>query len=174
MKSLAYICQIPIIILCSVSFAEISPGPEPQKTGELGLVIVASETPEYIKEWISTPSKHGVTIKRLRIAKPNQLIVAAFLVTGVSPNSEGNYEFSVNFYFLNPEGKPIFGKRDFAGGKGKHHTKPTFIMADPALDLVLEASDPEGTYTVVAQVTDVVTGKKADSSYKIKFIKHEL
>ena len=174
MKFLLGILLISITIWCNVSFAEISPGPEPKETGNLGLVIVASETPEYIKEWVSTPSQHGVTIKRLRTVKPNQLIVTAFLVTGTSPNSEGNYEFSVNFYLLGPDGKPIFGQRDYARGKGKYQSKPTFIMADPALDIVLESSDLGGIYTIVAQVTDITTGEKADSSYKIKFINNGL
>ncbi|MDH5354445.1 MAG: hypothetical protein OEY09_08395 [Gammaproteobacteria bacterium] len=170
MKFLSGTWLIPIIIWCNASLAEISPGPEPNETGNLGLVIVASETPEYIEEWLSTPSQHGVKIKRLRVAKPNQLIVTAFLVTGTSPNTEGNYQFSVNFYLLGPDEKPIFGQRDYARGKGKHRSKPTFIMADPALDIILEPSDPDGIYTIVAQVTDIVTGKKADAYYKIKFI----
>jgi len=75
---------------------------------------------------------------------------------------------------LGPDGKAVFGERDYARGKGKLHKNPAFIMADPALDLMLESSDPEGFYTIVAQVTDIMTGKKADSSYKMKFIKHEL
>lgn len=174
MKFLIGTLLIPIIIWCNVSFAEISLGPEPNEIGDLGLVIVASDTPEYIEEWLSTPSKHGVKIKRLRTAIPDQLIVTAFLVTGTSPSTDGNYEFSVNFYLLGPDGKPVFGQRDYAKGKGKHQYKPTFIMADPALDIVLESSDPDGIYTIVAQVTDIVTGKKADTYYKIKFIKNEL
>ncbi len=174
MKYFTRTLLILFIIFCSTSFAEIKPGPEPNETGELGLIIVASETPEYINEWLSKPPQHGVKIKRLNVAKPDQLIVTAFIVTGMSPNSEGNYEFSVNFYFLDPDNKPIFGERNFAKGKGRHPKKPSFIMADPALDLVLEQSDSEGIYTIVAQVTDIVSGKKADNSYKIRFIKDEL
>ena len=174
MRFLSSIWLISLIIWCNLSFAEISPGPEPKETGNLGLLIVASETSEYIKEWLTTPSQHGVTIKRLRTAKPNQLIVAAFLVSGISANTDGNYEFSINFYLLGPDKKPIFGQRNYAKGKGKHPSKPTYIMADPALDIVLENSDPAGMYTIVAQVTDIVTGKKASNSYKIKFINNEL
>jgi hypothetical protein len=159
---------------CSSSLAEITPGPAAKKTGDLGLVIVASETPDYIKEWLTTPSSHGVTIKRLKTAKPNQLIVTAFLVTGMTANEEGNYEYSVSFYILGPNKKPIFGQRNYAKGKGKLPSKPMLTMADPALDVVLEESDPEGVYTIVAQVQDLVTGKKADDSYKIKFVKSEL
>ena len=44
-------------------------------------------------------------------------------------------------------------------------------MGDPALDLILEDSDREGIYTIVAQVTNLVAGKNADNSYTIRFIK---
>ncbi len=161
-----------IIIAWSVpASSELTPGPSARASGDLGLVIVASDTPEYINKWLTTPSSHGVTIKRLKVAKPNQLIVAAFLVTGLSGNTEGNYDFNVSFYILDPNQKPIFGQRNYSKGDGKLPEKPMLIMADPALDLVLENSDPEGIYTIVAQVHDLVTGKKADDAYQIEYIK---
>lgn len=163
-----------IIFWSGSALAELTPGPTARKPGDLGLIVVASDSPEYIKEWLTTPSSHGVTIKRLKIAKPNQLVVASFLVTGMSGNGEGSYEFSVSFYILDPNQKPIFGQRNYAKGKGKLPEKPMLTMADPALDIVLENSDPEGIYTIVGQVHDLVTGKKADDAYKIKFIKSEL
>ena len=170
--------QLSWILICVLFWgaanAEITPGPAAKEAGDLGLVIVASGTPKYIEEWLSTPSSHGVTIKRLKVAKPDQLIVTAFLVTGMSANDDGNYEFSISFYILDPNEKPIFGQRDYAKGKGRLPSKPMLIMADPALDLILEESDPEGTYTIVAQVVDLVNGKKASDSYNIKFIKSEL
>jgi len=162
------------IAIAKISPTKITPMPSPNPIGKLGVIIVASDSAKYIKEWLSTPSSHGVTIKRLKVAKPNQLIVSSFLVTGVSPNKLGNYSFSVSFYILGPNGKPIFGQRDYAKGKGKIPKTPTFIMADPAMDIVLEKSDPAGIYTIVAQVKDLVTGKQADNAYKIKFIKNEL
>lgn len=162
------------VLFWGAANAEIAPGPVAKKAGDLGLVIVASGTPKYIEEWLSTPSSHGVTIKRLKVAKPDQLIVTAFLVTGMSANDDGNYEFSVSFYILDPNEKPIFGQRDYAKGRGELPSKPMLTMADPALDLILEDSDPEGVYTIVAQVVDLVNGKKASDSYSIKFIKGEL
>ena len=160
-------------MLCGASFsyADLTLGPKPNKAGDLGIEIVASKTPDYIKEWISTPPKHQVMINRLKEVGPEQLIVTAFLVTGMSSDSSGNFEFSVSFYLLGPDKKPIFGQGNYAIGEGKHPDKPTFIMADPALDLILEHSDPEGTYTIVAQVTDRMNGKKADSFYEIRYIK---
>ena len=165
---------VATMVCCNVALCDITPGPEPRIAGNLGLVIVASDTPEYIKEWLVTPSQHAVTIKRLRAAKTNQLIITSFLVTGMSPNFKGDYKFSVDFYLLDPNEKAVFGQRGYAKGEGKHQLKPTFVMANPALDIVLESSDPTGIYTIVAQVTDIVTGKKANASYKINYINDTL
>jgi hypothetical protein len=148
--------------------------PSPKPEGDINLIIVASGTPEYISEWLSTPSSHGVTIKRLKKAKPNQLIVSSFLISGVTPDKDGNYSFSVSFYILDPNNKPIFGQRDYAKGKGKVPDNPSFIMADPAMDIILEDTDPAGIYSIVAQVTDLVSGKKSDDTYNIEFIKNGL
>ena len=164
---------LPLIIMLffGVAFAEITPGPAAKAQGDLGLVIVASDSPDYIQEWLTTPSQHGVTIKRLIAAKPDQLIVSSFLVTGLSANREGNYNFSVSFYVLDPNNKPIFGQRDYAKGSGKLPNKPVLIMGDPALDLILENTDPAGNYSIVAKVKDLVSGKEADDSYSIMFTK---
>jgi len=148
--------------------------PSPNPRGDLGIIIVASDSPGYIHEWLTTPPSHGVTIKRLLVAKPEQLIVSSFLVHGIAPNQAGEYSFSVSFYVLGPDRIPIFGVRDYAKGKGPIPNNPSFIMADPALDIILEESDPPGIYTIVAQVVDITSGKKADASYKIKFIKNAL
>ena len=154
--------------------ADVTPMPSPNTKGDIGLIIVASHTPEYIDEWLHTPASHGVTIKRLKKAKPNQLIVSSFLVSGVTPDKDGKYSFSVSFYILDPNNKAIFGKRDYAKGKGTVPENPSFIMANPAFDIILEPSDPAGTYTIVAQVIDLISGKKTDDTYNIEFIKNGL
>lgn len=160
-----------LILFSSVAFAEITAGPAAKPQGDLGLVIVASDSPDYIHEWLTTPSQYGVTIKRLKMAKPDQLIVSSFLVTGLSRNEEGRYDFSVSFYVLGPNNKPIFGQRDYAKGSGILPDKPVLVIADPALDIVLENTDPEGKYSIVAKVTDLASGRVADDSYNIVFTK---
>ena len=171
-----------IFLIFTTSFANVNPSPSiktqpiisAKKKGDLGLIIVASDSPKFVEEWVKTPSKHAPKVKRLFDAEPDQLIVTAFIVTGLSANESGQFSFSVSFYVLDPNGKPLFGQRDYAKGAGKLPEDPTFIMADPALDLVLEESDPPGVYTIVGQVTDLINGKKADNFYKITFTKSEL
>jgi hypothetical protein len=159
------------LILSSMAHSQLLPGPKANAQGDLSLLIVASDSPAYIKEWLSTSPEHGVSIKRLKIAKPNQLIVTAFLVTGLTPDSSGSYKYSVNVYVINPSNKPMWGQKSYAGGQGVLPNKPMIMMADPALDLILEESDPSGEYSIVAEVTDLVSGKKADHSYQIMFNK---
>lgn len=151
--------------------AEINKGPEPNAPGDINIVVVASHSPAYIKEWISTPPKHGVTIKRLKSVRPNQLAVTAFLVSGMSPDNNGRYKFSVSFKLFGPDGKIIFGENGFAKGEGKLPENPSYIMADPALDIVLESTDPEGEYTVVGIVHDQISNKTAEHSYKLTLVK---
>ena len=160
-----------LLLLSSVAQAQLLPNIVASPKGNLSLEIVASDSPKYIKEWISTKPENAITIKRLKQAKPNQLIVIAFLTSGLSADSNGKYHYSVNVYILAPNNEPIWGQRNYAGGKGLLPKKPMIMMADPALDFVLESSDPAGEYTIVAQVTDHVSGVKTDGNYKILYSK---
>ena len=163
-----------VLLLLFLSFnlhAEKVKGPYPSKTGDISVYIVASGSPKYIEDWLTNSRSEGVTINRLKEAKPNQLIVISFLVSGMSANVQGNYSYTVSMYVESPDGELLFGKRDYAKGEDKHFPEPAYVMADPALDLYLEPSDPEGTYKVFAQVKDLVSNKVHENSYEIKFIK---
>jgi hypothetical protein len=91
------IAALFLLVVSVDSGADALPMPSPNPRGDLGLIIVASDSPEYIHEWLTTPPSHGVTIKRLHVAKPEQLIVSSFLVHGVTPDQTGNYSFNVSF-----------------------------------------------------------------------------
>lgn len=162
------------LILLFFSFnlhAEKVKGPSPSNAGNLSVDIVASGSPKYIEDWLTNSRSEGVTIKRLKEAKPNQLIVISFLVSGMTPNSSQNYAYSVSMYIERPDGKLLFGKKDYARGTGKSPNVASFVMADPALDLILEHSDPEGVYKVYAKVKDLVSNKTSKASYEINFSK---
>jgi hypothetical protein len=77
------------------------------------------------------------------------------------------------FSLIGPDKKEVFGQRNFAIGKGKAPKNPTFVMADPALDIVLEHSDAPGVYTIIGVVEDIVSNKKVRSEYKIQFINNK-
>lgn len=159
------------LLFCSIANAEVTPGPEAKTAGDLGLVIVASDSPDYIKEWLNTPPSHGVTIKRLEVTRPGQLVVTSFLVTGFTSDRNGDFSIAVSFVLLDPKGKELFSQPHYAKASGKAPEVPTYIMADPAVDIVLDKTDQEGEYTIVGVVEDLISKKTARSSYKIKFEK---
>lgn len=166
-KSVAFVL---LLFFSSMVNAEIVKGPSPNQPGEIAVEIVASNSPEYIQKWISTPPSEAVTIKRIKETAPNKLVVISFLVSGMDKDKEGNFSFSVSMNILGPDGKLVFGQRNYARGQGKLPEKATFIMADPALDLILEPNDPPGLYKVVAQVVDLVTMRKSGDSYEIELL----
>jgi len=161
-----------IIVLIPVhSYAERTPGPKARQAGDLALIVTASESLNYIKDWVSTSHDKPITIKRLYQIKPDQVAYCAFLVTGMSPDVKGMYAFVVHFKLKDPTGKILFDMPSYAKGNGPYPNIPTFIMANPALDLILEQSDPAGLYLIEATVEDLVTGKKAYDKYMIELKK---
>lgn len=171
MLMLKWLLILGSIVFSSLSQGQFLPGAKAKLPGDLELIIVASGTAGYIQKWLNTPAKHGVTIKRLKVAKPNQLIVIAFLMTGLTGDANGDYKYTVNSYILGPDGEPIWGERDYAAGQGTLPNRPAIIMADPALDLTLDSTDPVGKYSIFAELTDHVSGEKATSRYTIMFDK---
>jgi len=152
---------------CAVARAERTSGPEPKTVGNLGLVIVASDSPDYAREWLDTQPNQPAALELLRTAEPDQVIVTSFLVTGVTPEFNGNFSFVTSFTLLDPNGKVVLTRRQFAKTSGKAPESPSFIMAKPALSIVLDKSDPPGEYTIIGIVEDLVSKKIVRNSYKI-------
>jgi hypothetical protein len=140
-------------------------------TEKLSVNIVISETTDFIRSWLSTPSKIKPYIKGVHDVIPEQTVYAAFLVAGFKPDKDGKYNFIVHWKLYNPDGSIMFDQKNYAKGSGNVPEKPSFIMADPALDLTLENTDVAGTYKLVATVEDLVVNMKASGEYKIRLIK---
>ncbi|MBB6523434.1 hypothetical protein [Pseudoteredinibacter isoporae] len=164
---------ISFLLLLCFSFAEaqLLPSSKAKPEGELALFIAASDSAKYIEEWFTTPPEHGVTISRLKTAKMDKPIVSSFLVTGLTADKKGMYRYVVDAYFVGPEEEIIWGERRYAGGHGKLPRKPNILMADPALDIIMGSDDVDGEYRICAQVTDLVSGKKADNCYSFSYKK---
>lgn len=97
-----------VVLFSDVALAERQ-GFSATESGDLSLIIVASDSPGYIEEWLQTPPGHAVGVRRLKQTTPDQLIVAAFLVSGLVADARGEYAFSVSFYISDPTGEPIYG-----------------------------------------------------------------
>ncbi len=139
----------------------------PMKAGELGIMIAASDTTDFIKEWLDSPPDQKVTIKKVRWIKPGEVLYTAFLVTGLYYGVNNSFNYQVSFYVIGPDGEVPFGQRNYAGGTGNHPNKPTIYMADPALELTFNPEDPQGIYVIVAKVEDQTNGKTAKNQYEI-------
>jgi hypothetical protein len=133
--------------------------PEPKTEGDLNLLIVTSASPDHAQEWLSTQQGRRINLKLLKTAKPDQEIITSFLVTGVTSDISGDYSFVVSFTLLDPYGKVVFGKRNYAKAAGKAPRDPAFIMAEPALGIVLDESDPLGDYKLIGIVEDLTSNK---------------
>ncbi|GAA5006033.1 hypothetical protein GCM10023206_11260 [Acinetobacter puyangensis] len=159
-----------IISLCFYfifySHVQAQPSVVATDQGDLKLIIVTSDSTDNIKKWFTT-NNQDLILHRIFVIKPNQLTTTTFLVTGLSVDEKNHYHFIINVYVLNSNNEPIWGEMNYANGQGILANEKGIVIADPALDFMLDETDPIGTYTIVAQVTDVITGKKAESSYNL-------
>lgn len=169
-----------VIFLILISFTFIGCQNSPSKTSpgelrsaskviDLHLDIVVAEDPEFIKDWTSTPSTHAPSIKGIHKINPNQTVHAAFIVSGFKGNSNGIFDVNVSWALINPDGSEMFEQKNYARASGKMPERPSYAMADPALDFGLEDSDPKGKYILRGTANDVTTGKSVEKEYEISF-----
>ena len=137
----------------------------PLKAGNLGLAIMASTKPDFLKEWLTAPPEKVVEIENIKWIKHEETLYVGFFVTGLFYGINSSYDYKVSFYVIGPDGKAKFGQRNYAGGQGKHPEKPSIYLADPALELTFAKDDPDGMYVIVARVEDQTNGKTFKNTY---------
>jgi hypothetical protein len=162
-----------VILLTTEAFALSTPGPSANKPGDLSIVVVVSSSVQYLRDWMNPEMVNRVTIPRVNKLKPEQVGYCGFILSGLTPSPEPSsmLQYSVGWRLIGPTGETVFGVPEHAKGQFKNPGKPILVMADPALDLIFEATDKAGTYILEATVTDLYTGKKASISYEITLIK---
>ena len=95
------------------------------------------------------------------------------MASGTATNAEGRLDLSVDVEVRDPAGKSLMERREFAVQTGKAPAKPAWVMLSNALDFLLEDSDPNGRYSVIANLHDRVSGKTATRLYTIDLKKPE-
>lgn len=154
-----------LVLLTPVNAFSLGPNPE----GELSIQVVAAASPDYIREWVSAPSAHDIHIDRISEIVPEQTFYVAVIVTGYGLNTSTMTDLTGDLVLQNPDGsiqfdeKAMFSHRRKMGKQGR----VSFLMMDPAVDLVLEEGDQRGVFVVKAIVTDRVLGKTATGEYEI-------
>ncbi|MEN8133996.1 MAG: AMIN domain-containing protein [Thermodesulfobacteriota bacterium] len=142
--------------------------PEPKAEGDLKLLIVTSDSPGHAREWLEAPPASRISLELLKTIKPYQEIYISFLVTGFTPDIDGNFSYEISsFTLVDPSGKPMMNRRRYARADGKAPTHPAFIMAEQELALVLDSSDPIGDYRIIGIVEDQINNKIVRSSTRI-------
>ncbi|OGX34252.1 MAG: hypothetical protein A3I43_04265 [Omnitrophica WOR_2 bacterium RIFCSPLOWO2_02_FULL_50_19] len=145
---------------------------DPSPAGKLEVMVAVSASPEYIKEWTASHYNQPITIKTVGEIKQNQVVYASAIVSGFGVTEKGGVDLSGDFILLDPNGKMSLEQKDIFHVKMEKGQAPGgFIMLDPALDLMVEESDPEGVYILKAVVRDNVLGKTASGEYKLSYKK---
>ncbi len=62
----------------------------------------------------------------------------------------------------------MFDQPVYAKGKSVGAAKRGFVMADPALDLLFDDTDPTGTYVLDVTVRDNIAKSEAKTTYDIR------
>ena len=155
----------PVIV---VAPAVVTIHPEPKAEGDLGLLVVAMDSSEGAREWLASSSDRKIGLQILKTVKTDQMINTSFLVTGVTPDSNGDFSVTVSFTLLDPFGKLVLNKRSFAKASGRVPAIPDFFLAEPELVIILGESDPAGEYTIIGIVQDLTSNKMVRTSHKVR------
>lgn len=170
----------PLIISVAFGYAVLgsfaAPAGELMKArepGDLAVVIAAAPSPDYIHEWLTTRYEEKPTVPGVHETSRGKWLFISFLVSGLTPSAELAYDFEAGFRLLRPDGSILFDEPVHARNRSKSAARRGFVMADPALDLLFDASDPIGTYTLEVTVRDKVAKIEAKASYDIH-LRHEV
>ncbi len=167
------------LVLCVATFAladtkpkTLRPRPvvDSNKPGQLQLIIGAGASPTYLEEWVSEPSTQPIGIPRLKTCRPHQTVYFGFFVTGYTIDTNGIMDCTAEIRVIHPDGTEVFDTPAYSASKGRQ-LSTGFVALDPAMDLILEAGDPPGTYRIEGTVTDKVSGTSAKAVYTIEFTK---
>lgn len=157
---------LPLIGLI-IAAPELAKAIDPNAPGDLAVSVFVAEAPDFIHEWVTTPSSHGPTIRRIRKARFNQQVHAGFIVTGYKRQEDLRVHFAIDVKITDPIGKVILNESNWAQHSEKMPNERSFILADPVLDLMIESSDPGGKYRIEATVHDRAAGKSASGSWEL-------
>ena len=165
----AVLITVAVFLIASLNAFAFDPSP----TGQLEVIIAVSASPEYIREWVAAHYNQPITIEKVEEIRQNQIVYASVIVSGFGVTEKGGIDLSGDFILLDPNGKVSIKQKDIFRLKEEKGLAPKgFIMLDPALDLMVEDSDPEGVYIFKAVVRDNVLGKTASGEYSLTYKKH--
>jgi len=153
------------VLLVAVSLAAAV---KPNEPGRLAGYIAVGASPDFLKDWLLPGSPHVPLVKQFHIG---ETAYVGFIATGVLPNKSGQASVTVDVRIARPDGSVLFEQTNYATVVGQKCKVAGFVIADPALDLEFDSTDPVGTYSVVAMFHDAVSNKGALCEVRIELIK---
>ena len=153
------------VLLAAVSLAGAV---NPSEPGRLAGYIAVGASPEYLKDWLRPGSPTVPLVKEFHIGDTAYI---GFIVTGILPDDAGHASVTVDFRIARPDGSVMFERKGYATVVGPVSKQPGFQIAEPALDLMFDSTDPVGTYSIVATFHDAVSKKGALCEVRIEIIK---
>jgi|SRR6185436_7829760 len=153
------------VLLVAVSLAAAV---KPNEPGRLGGYIAVGASPDFLKDWLRPGSPHVPLVKQFHIG---ETAYVGFIVTGVLANNSGQSSVTVDVRIARPDGSVLFEKTSYASVVGPTSKGAGFAIADPALDLEFDSTDPIGTYSIVAMFHDAVSKKGALCEVRIELLK---
>ncbi len=165
--------RLLIFLLCMLPFSALAQQQlmTANKNGKLEIHIMLADNPDFIKQWFQTPPADAPKLKGTHTAVVDRRMTCAFILNGLKVDDKHHYEGIVSVKVIKPDGTVLFEQNDYAGVKA---TAPdrykdflgAYVMADPALDVVMEKKDDKGKYHIEAIVKDKNSDKTATDSYE--------
>lgn len=140
--------------------------PSRQTLGTFGaqVMMVASEKRLH-EQWKARPLP--TKIDKVTSIKPGGTVYAALFFFGCEANKQGNCDLMTQFTLIPPNGKPMTPVAAQAWSAAAP-PKEVAQLSPVRMKIVLDKTDPPGTYEVEAKVKDQVTGKL--STIKTSFV----
>lgn len=151
-----------ILLACHLLFGFMlrAEAVDPNPAGELAVHVAISDDPEFSKKWIATAPSKSFVVSRIQKIRPHHTAYIAFLVSGHTVGPDGRPDVTINATIRKPNGS-LFA--DMAGCCSVRYVTGMggFVMADPAIDLSFDATDPVGLWRIDATASDKLAGTLA-------------
>ena len=136
---------------------------DPNVPGDLAVHVAISDDPRFSEKWIASAPSNAFVTSRLKEVRPGQAVHIGFLVTGHTAGADGRPDVVVSAAVRTPDGALLFDMPDcctvrYETGQGG------FVMADPAIDIRFDGTDPLGMWKVEATAIDKLAGTAATGS----------
>ncbi len=151
-----------VLALSLLSVAGACAAGRSRDTEGLRASLILGATDEFIRRWNAAPVGVPPEIPSISEAVAGRPIYVACIISGFAKDNRGFVNLRVDLEVLRPDGKTL--RQDgFAAYDRKPEPGRDTVMANSLFELTVEATDPPGPYAIVATVTDLVSGKRAET-----------